>query len=414
MEFAVIDLETTGLDKFGNDRIVEIAIVIADHKGVIRHSYSTLINPERDLGPTHIHKITGEMIKRAPTFSEVAASIALLLNGRVIVAHNANFDIRFLQKELNHAGYTLDITHFIDTLSLSRQLLTLSDYKLTTICEALNISLVSSHSAADDTQATYQVFVHLLHRYNLGIDSINPSFITPLPEWISFSNWTPRQNIAPASKPTIKDFVENLPVGDTAQDTDIPELVVQAYLELVHSYLINKTIREDATNNIKAYINGTQLSRGQVINLNEEYILLHICRILEDKQTWHPSYDAEIEHLTHILGLSSSTQKSLVIEIQKNSHIISPSAHTLRNLLTVNPHDHIAFTGEDFTYERSSWITYLQAQGFQASNSVLKTTRILVSNDLNSLSAKAVKGRSQSNTILFTEQTLIKHVGKPY
>ena len=68
-EYVVIDTETTGL--FKKDRIVEIACVVFKG-GKMLEEWSTLINPNRDLGPTHIHKITPSMVSIAPTFEEIS------------------------------------------------------------------------------------------------------------------------------------------------------------------------------------------------------------------------------------------------------------------------------------------------------------------------------------------------------
>ncbi len=95
--FAVIDTETTGFSK--HDRVVELAVVtVVDGETV--DEYDTLIQPNRDPGPVHIHGITPEMLQAAPTFDQVLPDIATRVDGAVLVAHNISFDMRMLSQEV--------------------------------------------------------------------------------------------------------------------------------------------------------------------------------------------------------------------------------------------------------------------------------------------------------------------------
>lgn len=96
--FAVIDVETTGLHP-QTQRIVEIAIIRTDETGAQVDSWSTRINPEQPVGATHVHGITDRDVAHAPLFAHVAQAIGSLLNGLVVVAHNAEFDEAFLRAE---------------------------------------------------------------------------------------------------------------------------------------------------------------------------------------------------------------------------------------------------------------------------------------------------------------------------
>src|SRR4051812_21994078 len=102
--FAVVDVETTGLSPYLRDRVVEVAVVLVDLQSGILDEYATLINPERDIGPTHIHRITASDVVGAPTFAEVAGDIAERLAGSVIAGHNVRFDIGFLRSEYERIG----------------------------------------------------------------------------------------------------------------------------------------------------------------------------------------------------------------------------------------------------------------------------------------------------------------------
>ena len=98
---AVLDTETTGFAKA--DRVVEVAVltVVGDE---IVDEFDTLLQPQREPGPVHIHGITPGMLQAAPRFAEVAHDIAVRLDGAVLVAHNIHFDLRMLRAEFDRTG----------------------------------------------------------------------------------------------------------------------------------------------------------------------------------------------------------------------------------------------------------------------------------------------------------------------
>jgi DNA polymerase III subunit epsilon len=101
--FAALDLETTGLSP-RTDRVVEVAVVCLDVKGTVVSEFSTLVNPQRDVGPTRIHGLRARDVAAAPCFADVAGQVLGCLAGRVPIAHNLAFDLRFLDAELGRLG----------------------------------------------------------------------------------------------------------------------------------------------------------------------------------------------------------------------------------------------------------------------------------------------------------------------
>lgn len=154
--FAVIDFETTGLFPGGHDRIVEVAVVHVNEFGRVTGQWETLINPERDLGPQHIHGIRAAEVLTAPRFREIAGHIVELLDGRVLVAHNASFDIRFLEAELQRAGYLPPILAeaSLCTMQLARDIIPGAGRSLADCCAAFDIDLDGAHRASVDAFAT--------------------------------------------------------------------------------------------------------------------------------------------------------------------------------------------------------------------------------------------------------------------
>ena len=142
----VVDVETTGFAS--SDRIVEIAAVQLDPETwQTVDEYDTLVQPERDVGPTGVHGITASMVELAPTFGEIVADVARLLHGSVIVAHNLPFDFRLLRSEFERLGVTIDMGSGICTLRATRQ-------RLEIACKDRRIDLTHRHRALGDARAT--------------------------------------------------------------------------------------------------------------------------------------------------------------------------------------------------------------------------------------------------------------------
>ncbi len=161
LEFAVLDFETTGLHENAGDRVVQVGITLVNSEGKITDSWSQFVNPGKRIQNSAIHGITDQMVKNSPTFGQVAEKITALLAGRVIVAHNAKFDFRFLERELNLSGRFLDPrrTATFDTMTLSYLLGDLRNKKMETLAAAAGVDFEKlpgngKHDAVTDTHAT--------------------------------------------------------------------------------------------------------------------------------------------------------------------------------------------------------------------------------------------------------------------
>ena len=164
MEFAVVDIETTGSTP-QSAGITEIAIVI--HNGVeVTGKFVTLINP-RHKRPPFIVNMTGisdEMVARAPLFEEVAPQIYNLLNGRVFVAHNVSFDYSFVHYLLVKSGFQWSAPKLC-TIKLSRRVFPgLVKYGLGSLTRDLGIKIEGRHRAWGDAAATAQVLTMAIEK----------------------------------------------------------------------------------------------------------------------------------------------------------------------------------------------------------------------------------------------------------
>ncbi|WP_159636424.1 exonuclease domain-containing protein [Sphingobacterium composti Ten et al. 2007 non Yoo et al. 2007] len=162
MEYAIVDIETTGSYAAGN-KITEIAIVI--HNGThILEKFQSLINPNTSI-PFHIQALTGitnEMVEDAPTFKDIASTVHNLLHKRVFVAHNVNFDYSFIVEELKNAGFSWRAPKLC-TVRLSRKIIpNQSSYSLGKLCQNIGIQIHDRHRAMGDAEATVTLFEKLV------------------------------------------------------------------------------------------------------------------------------------------------------------------------------------------------------------------------------------------------------------
>lgn len=166
----VIDTETTGMNAYRGDKVVEIgAIELINGKptGRVFHQY---INPHRSI-PKHIRAIHGldaNFLRRYPSFKKIAPQFLQFIGtDSTLVAHNASFDLDFLNCELKRAGYQSLYTHqVVDTLMLARQAFPEQRNTLDCLCNRFHIdnSMRTLHGALLDAQLLTEVYEHLRPR----------------------------------------------------------------------------------------------------------------------------------------------------------------------------------------------------------------------------------------------------------
>jgi DNA polymerase-3 subunit epsilon len=156
--YAVVDIETTGSYASANG-ITEIAIYISDGTR-ITDTYSTLVNPNQPI-PHYIQAMTGitdEMVSKAPAFEKVAKKVYKLLNDKIFIAHNVNFDYSFVKSHLEAHGFSFN-TKKLCTVRLGRKIFPgLNSYSLGNFCQAMGISNSARHRATGDAEATTHLF----------------------------------------------------------------------------------------------------------------------------------------------------------------------------------------------------------------------------------------------------------------
>lgn len=152
-----LDLEMTGLD-VAADRVIEICAERVVGARIVAR-VETLVRPECGaFGNAHVHGIDPKDLERAPSFAAIADEVVAILEGAIVVAHAAAWDVSFLEAELARAGKPRRIAPAIDTLPLSRRAFALPSHSLTALSTELGIARERAHRAGDDVKALRRVF----------------------------------------------------------------------------------------------------------------------------------------------------------------------------------------------------------------------------------------------------------------
>ena len=178
-EFVAFDLETTGLSP-RTDEIIEIgAVIMKQGREVAR--YQTFVDPHRKLlkETTDLTGITDDMLVGAPSIEEALPEFLQFVDGRVLVAHNADFDTAFIREACKKLGHPYTYTS-ADTLVLSQNLMTkLNRHKLNIVADALSLPEFNHHRAADDAVTCGMImakFMDMLREQGLqNLQQINPA-----------------------------------------------------------------------------------------------------------------------------------------------------------------------------------------------------------------------------------------------
>ena len=235
-DYVVFDLETTGFSPI-HDAIIEIGAVKVS-KGKISDHYSVFVNPQRPipLRITELTSIDDSMVADAKSIEEILPEFLSFCEGCSLVAHNAEFDVSFIEENAKRQGFETDFT-VLDTVQMARLLLTdLNKFKLNTVCKRLNIKQEHHHRAVDDARVTAEVFlrfvemleeqdVHTLAKLN-DMGAMSPDLIKKAPSYhgiILVKNETGRINLNRLVSASHLDYFNRRP--------RMPESLIQKYRE---------------------------------------------------------------------------------------------------------------------------------------------------------------------------------------
>ena len=174
MREIVIDTETTGLDPRAGHRIVEVACLELLHHVPTGRKFHRYVNPERDMpeDALAVHGLTQEFLAAYPPFAAIAEELCVFIGGDRLVIHNAEFDLAFLNAELDRLGRTPLACPFVDTLAVSRRRFPGAPASLDALCRrfAIDLSARDKHGAEVDCSLLAAVYIELLGGKQRGFD----------------------------------------------------------------------------------------------------------------------------------------------------------------------------------------------------------------------------------------------------
>jgi DNA polymerase-3 subunit epsilon len=167
MREIVWDTETTGFDPNAGDRLVEIGAVELDKHIPTGRVYHQYINPERDMpsGAFEVHGLSIEFLKDYPVFKKVAQDFLDFVGDATLIAHNASFDMRFINAELKAAGFPLvPANQALDTLEIARKKFPGAQNSLDALCRRFGVDNSSreKHGALLDSEILAEVYLELI------------------------------------------------------------------------------------------------------------------------------------------------------------------------------------------------------------------------------------------------------------
>lgn len=304
--YTVIDLETTGLSPAKGHRAVEIAVVQLSARGEIEDEWTTLLHPGRDLANSHVHGITAADVAGAPRFADIAPALVAAVSGRMLVAHNAPFDLRFLEAELRSAGIALERLPLRGLCTMRWSSVFLEDAasrSLADCCTATGIPLEAPHSALGDAHASAALLRHYLRvlgdapRLPWQEDAAR-SLDYPWPTGLRPSTARlPERTTARAVRPDswLEQIVSRLP--RTADSR------VDSYLATLEEALLDGALGDDEKDELVAVARDCGLSRRAVLDLHATY-LWAIAEIAEADGVITASERADLDRIAALLGLA--------------------------------------------------------------------------------------------------------------
>lgn len=176
MREIIFDTETTGFDPTSGDRVVEIGCVELLNQVLTGNTYHVYINPERDMprGAFEVHGLSEEFLSDKPKFAAIAEGfIEFLGDDSVLIAHNAPFDMKFINFELKKLGYQpYSNDRVVDTLEIAKRKHPMGPNSLDALCSRYNVdnSKREKHGALLDAELLADVYVELLGGRQRGLD----------------------------------------------------------------------------------------------------------------------------------------------------------------------------------------------------------------------------------------------------
>ena len=412
--FAVVDVETTGLFPTKHDRVIEVAVVRLDGNGDPLDEFATLVNPERDIGPTRIHGISTRDVLGAPLFREVAGDITERLAGAALVAHNARFDCDFLSAEFARLGEELPRGPVICTLNLARQTIrSVSSYKLGALCGELGIRHDDRHTALGDARATGALLKALLppawraRRGNLADLGCDQTSVPPISAWPRFEPSGKRHarnaSVQQEGPSFLASLASRLPAAPSTHSAAAVE-----YVDLLDRVLEDRRVTAEEAGLLFETATRWGLSQDDVRLVHRNYLISLVELALEDGIITDSEL-SDLRDVSAMLGYDAIYLNELISDGAQRPM----EERTRRGALSGLS---VCFTGESICsrngvpINRSDAEQLATAAGLRVQPSVTKKLDILVLADPDSLSGKTRTAR-RYGTRLIAEPVFWREIG---
>jgi DNA polymerase-3 subunit epsilon len=416
-EFAVIDVETTGIYP-KNDRIIEIAILRLDKQGQQLTEYTTLINPQRDLGPTHIHNITGAHVANAPEFQEVAGDILELLHGATVVAHNAVFDKGFVASEFFRIGIRLPEFPTICTLNLAAEIDgSIPSRRLVMLCNHFGIPLMNAHSAYADAEATAKL---------LRVFSNKLGGWEKLEDFIEYDDKETSCQGMPAIEPSGICYTRSDSMIDVERDRSfLSQMAMQLpssstgpknvneYMALLDEALEDRRLDEDEVCSLHGLALHLGLSSHDAGVVHTDYLASLVKEALSDRVITETEME-DLVDVQRLISVSGDVFHAIILREQKNAE--KNNEDSLNQQQMDLRGKTICFSGTfrsrvgGVVTKKEGLEKLAEEAGLDIKSGVSKKLDFLVLADPHSMSGKAKKAR-QYGTRILAESVFLNYMG---
>jgi DNA polymerase-3 subunit epsilon len=381
--FAVIDLETTGFAYNHTDRICEIGVVLLDPHGNREGTYSTLVNPQRDLGAQHIHGIDATDARLAPTFAQIIGDLTEVLAGRVIAAHNSAFDTAFLAAEYARAGWPIGLSRDMTlcTMALASQYLPGAPAKLDQCCAFAGISQADAHHALADAEAAACLLALYMERSRGS---------QVWADWVAYGTtllWpeAPRLATTPVtrgvSRPEGEAMASVMATLTRVEGVDRAD----EYLDLLDRVLADRKISPSERASLDGLTASLGLTATQIAELNRHYMLGIVDMVAADDMFTREER-ATVIQLANLLDIGDLEIEALLLKAEAQVSLVETS-------LTLKAGDMVVFTGFS-ALRKAELAAQAEAAGLVVWPSLKKGVAVVVALDEGTNSGKAQKARA--------------------
>jgi DNA polymerase-3 subunit epsilon len=408
--FAVVDVETTGFSPRLHDRVIEVAVVRLTPDGTIEDEYATLLNPGRDVGPTHVHGISAADVRHAPAFAEVVGDVAVRLAGAVVVGHNVRFDLGFLTAEFGRVGVSMPPLPAVCTLRLAYLLEpAMASRRLRDCCRHAGVAADGAHSALGDAHTTARLLAaYLTAALTRGLDGFAALGCQPLtwPEacWctVSPSGRSTRREQALQARREQTTYLARL--VEQLDSVGVAEPEVAAYLDVLDRALEDRRISEGEAEALLATAQEWGLSGDQITAAHHRYLQALVAAARADGVVT-PAERRDLDGVCALLGLAPTVLDPLLADptppVGENQDAAAPAR--MGDDLAGRT---VCFTGALSSRLDGELISRARAEELAAAAGlvvlprVTKSLDVLVVADPDTLSSKTRKAREYGTRIM--------------